>query len=191
MTEARSDEVVAAQVQAGDAEAYGVLIDRYEAKLSRYARRFLSRPDDITDLVQDVFTRAYVNLQSFDVTQRFSPWIYRIAHNLFVNELRRKERRGGFGVFDADVILPQLPARETADEDTLRAELSIELRQLIDDLKPKYREVVLLFYYEDLSYEEISQVLQIPKTTVGVRITRARTQLQALYQKAYPNQDTP
>ena len=180
MTDERSDELIAAAVQAGDAEAYGILIDRYEGKLSRYARRFLSRPDDITDLVQDVFTRAYINLQSFDPDQRFSPWIYRIAHNLFVNELRRKERRGGFGIFDADVILPQIPARETADEATLRAELTDELQTVIDDLKPKYREVILLFYYEDLSYEEISQILKIPKTTVGVRITRGRAQLETL-----------
>ena len=180
-----SDETIAKQVQGGDDEAFGELITRYEAKLKRYARKFLNRQEDIDDLVQDVFIKTYTNIQAFDTNQRFSPWIYRIAHNTFVNELKRKER-AGFGLFAADTILPFLPAKETADGQVLTEETVAEMDKLIKQLPAKYREVILLHYYESFSYQEISDVLQIPTTTVGVRLNRARTNLRKLYQQTKP-----
>lgn len=176
-----SDEAVALTVQTGDIDAFGELITRYESKLKRYARKFLSTDHEIDDLVQDVFIKSYTNIQSFDTEKRFSPWIYRIAHNTFVNELKRKER-SGFGFFDADTILPLLPAKETTDGAILEAEIGSELEAHIGKLPAKYREVLILHYFESLSYQEISDVLQIPVTTVGVRMTRARTKLKEYYQ---------
>lgn len=175
-----SDEKIAGAVQAGDAEAFGVLIERYEAKLKRYARKFLNYQEEIEDLVQDVFIKSYTNIQSFDMDQRFSPWIYRIAHNTFVNELKRK-KRGSFVFFDADTILPQLPAKETADSEALDSELRAELDSLLTELSVKYREIIVLYYFEELSYQEISEVLKIPVTTVGVRMSRARKKLRTSY----------
>lgn len=180
-----SDEQIVQAIQTGSIDEFGILIERYEAKLKRYAQKFLSRPDDIEDLVQDVFIKSYTNIQSFDPTLRFSPWIYRIAHNVFVNELRRSERHG-YSLFDVDTLLPQLSAKETADEQAFSDELSAQMDDLLIQLKPKYREVIVLFYYQELSYQEISNVLKIPTTTVGVRISRARKQLQALYQSSNP-----
>lgn len=175
-----TDEEIARLVQDGNVDIFGELVVRYETKLKRYAQKFLSRQEDIDDLVQDVFIKAYEHLNSFDASLRFSPWIYRIAHNLFVNELRRKSRYG-FGVFDADVILPLVPAKETADADTLAEELKGEMEESVSALAPKYREVIILHYFENLSYQEISDVLQIPVTTVGVRMTRARAKLKEVY----------
>lgn len=176
MNESLSDEQIAEAVQRGEIDSFGELVSRYEVKLKRYARKFLSREEDVGDLVQDVFIKAYQHMQSFDTKLRFSPWIYRIAHNVFVNELRRKSRYG-FGLFDADAILPILPAAETADQDTLDSETRAELEQHLMALVPKYREVIVLHYFEDLSYQEISDVLQVPVNTIGVRMTRARAQL--------------
>ena len=176
-----SDEAVALAVQTGDVDEFGELIARYEAKLKRYARKFLSTNYEIDDLVQDVFIKSYTNIQSFDADKRFSPWIYRIAHNTFVNELKRKERNG-FGFFDADTILPQVPAKETTDGDAIEAEIGTELEAFIEKLPTKYREVIVLHYYESLSYQAVSDVLQIPVTTVGVRMTRARAKLKEYYQ---------
>ena len=176
-----SDETVVQAVQAGDADAFGVVIERYEPKLRRYARKFLNTKHEIDDLVQDVFIKTYTNIQSFDADKRFSPWIYRIAHNTFVNELKRKER-SGLGLFDADTILPLVPAKETADGAVIEAEIEAELESLIETLPAKYREVVVLHYFESLSYQEISDILHIPVTTVGVRMSRARAKLKAAYQ---------
>jgi len=185
-----SDEQIASAVQAGDSEAFGILIERYEAKLKRYARKFLNYQDEIEDLVQDVFIKSYTHIQSFDTSQRFSPWLYRVAHNTFVNELKRKQR-AGFIFFDADTILPYLQAQETADEEALSTELRGELDSLLIELPDKYKEVVILYYFEELSYQEISEVLQIPVTTVGVRMNRGRTKLRACYvQKQQSNTNT-
>jgi RNA polymerase sigma-70 factor (ECF subfamily) len=172
----QTDEMIAHKVQEGDVDAFGELVSRYERKLARYARKFLSRQEDIEDLVQDVFIRTYEHIQSFDVSQRFSPWIYRIAHNMFVNELKRRSRFG-FGVFDPEVVFPFIPAKETADGDILRTELEAEIGNTLDTLPAKYREVVVLFYFENLSYQEISEIVQIPISTVGVRMNRARAKL--------------
>ena len=86
------DEDIATQVKNGDIDVFGILVDRYEAKLLRYGKKFLAREEDIKDIVQDVMVSAYQNIQSFDPYKRFSPWMYRIAHNAFVNGLRRQER---------------------------------------------------------------------------------------------------
>jgi len=176
------DEELAALVQHGDADAFGQLVGLYEAKLKRYARKFLRFEDDIEDLVQDVFIKAYTNIQSFDVRRRFSPWIYRIAHNTFVNELKRKGARGDT-LFDFDTVLPFLASPDTADAMTLSDELRTRLDALLDGLSPKYREVIILYYIEELSYEEMSDVLKIPVTTVGVRLKRGRDKLLAAYRE--------
>lgn len=180
MTEV-SDEEIATAVQSGNVEAFGELINRYEAKLKRYALKFLNTSEEIEDLVQDVFIKSYTNIQSFYAEQKFSPWIYRIAHNTFVNELKRKGR-SGFSIFDADTVLPFIVAKETTDSKALENELVEEMGHMIDRLPLKYREAIVLHYYESLSYQEISEVLKIPVTTVGVRMTRARAKLKELYQ---------
>lgn len=151
-TQDDTDEIIVSKVQSGDFDSFGVLIERYEAKLKRYARKFLNYQEEIEDLVQDVFIKSYTNIQSFDTSQRFSPWIYRIAHNVFVNELKRKQR-GSFIFFDADTILPQLPAKETADGEVLDRELRQQMDTLLQLIPDKYREVLVLYYYEELSYQ--------------------------------------
>jgi len=184
LDETVSDEDIVQLVKAGDVDAFGDLVVRYEPKMKRYARKFLSNQEDIEDLVQEVFIKAYTNLQSFDTDLRFSPWLYRIAHNSFVNELKKKSRMG-FGVFEADLLLPQLAASETADEQAIDHETKEVMEQNLEKLAPKYREILVLHYFEELRYQEISDVLQIPVTTVGVRIMRARVKLKEAIEKMY------
>ncbi len=174
-----SDEEVAKAVQEGDGELFGELITRYEEKLKRYARRFLAREDEVEDLVQDVFIKSYTNIKSFNPELRFSPWIYRVAHNTFVNELKRKERYGST-IFDTDTMFAFMSAKERADTDTLTEENKKLIGESLSQLSPKLREVLVLHYFEDLSYKEISDVLQIPTTTIGVRINRAKEKLQKI-----------
>ena len=172
----RTDEELVALVQGNNQEALGVLMDRYQAKLLRYGRRFLSQDESIVDVVQDVFIKAYENIQSFDAARKFSPWIYRIAHNAFVNEIRRKSREP-LMYLDLDAILAH-PAYEfdpAADEE--RATTQILIEKGLDALAPAYKEVIILYYIEEQSYQEISDILQVPVGTVGVRLRRAREAL--------------
>lgn len=171
-----TDEEIAARVQHGNAEIFGVLMARYEPKLSRYARKFLTHPDDCADVVQDVFIKSYTNIRSFDTARKFSPWIYRIAHNEFINTIRKK-RREPVSFFDPDVLFPHPAAKETADGDLTRADLRGELDQGLSKLSAKYREVLVLYYFEELEYREIADILKIPIATVGVRLRRAKEML--------------
>ncbi len=170
--ESESDEIVAGKVQSGDTDAFGVLMDRYEAKITRYASKFLYSYDDRLDAVQEVFLRAYTHIQSFKTHEKFSPWLYRIAHNTFLNIIRTQGREK-ISFVDLDILFPSgIP-----DEQEERTMLSTEyphMEEYLSALDVKYREVLVLFYFEEQSYEQIAEILQIPKATVGVRLKRAR-----------------
>jgi RNA polymerase sigma-70 factor (ECF subfamily) len=177
-----SDEALVSRIQNGDTEQFGVLMERYEAKLRRYGRKFLSNQDDIQDIVQDVFISSYRNIQSFDVSQKFSSWIYRIAHNALVNGLK-KHQRAPILSFDFDTLVSH-----TADEDPAVKERDlIEMRGMIDrglgELPPKYREVLILYYLEEMPYKDIADILEVPTGTVGIRIKRAKEALRKAYEK--------
>jgi RNA polymerase sigma-70 factor (ECF subfamily) len=172
-----TDESIALKVQNGDAELFGELVERYQAKLLRYGRKFLSNADDAQDIVQDIFIKSYQNIQSFDTSRRFSPWIYRIAHNEFVNALKKHATRRVVFEFDMDTVFPHLAAPETADSAALERDLRATLEGHLDKLDAKYREPLILYYLESMDYKEISDILQIPVSTVGVRLARARAQL--------------
>ena len=155
------------------------MVLRYQPKLARYARKFLFRGDDIDDLVQDAFLKAYTNIQSFDATRRFSPWIYRIAHNVFVNAGRDSTRdRANFSLFDVDVLFPHPIAVEKADSVATHEEMKRMLDVSLGLLEAKYREPLILYYFEDLDYKTISQVLQIPMSTIATRIKRGKSMLE-------------
>lgn len=173
------DEKVIAFIIKGDKEAFGILVERYEGKLSRYVRRFTQSEDDISDILQVVFIKAYTNLQGFDTSRSFNSWIYRIAHNECVNYLKKKSgERVSF--IDFDTILPHLFAEEESHTHAEKEETKKMLETSLRTLSPKYREILILYYYDDLSYEEISEVLQIPISTVGVRIKRGKEALRKI-----------
>lgn len=178
-TEELTDEEIVRKITGGDIDAFGTLVERYEPKLSRYAKRFLFDREDIQDLLQEVFVKAYQNIRSFDLSRRFSPWIYRIAHNEFVNALKRRERMP-FTFFDPDLLFPHLAAPETADDLALHNELRTLLDTHLSALDAKYREPLVLFYFEELDYQEIADVLKIPPATVGVRLRRGKALLRSM-----------
>ncbi|HVM76926.1 MAG TPA: RNA polymerase sigma factor [Candidatus Paceibacterota bacterium] len=179
----QTDEQIAAAVQRGDTEAFRGLIERYEAKMSRYARRFLFQGDDVKDLVQEIFIKAYVNIKSFDTDRRFSPWIYRIAHNEFVNAVKKKQKeRENVSLFDFDVLFPRLIAKETADSEVTHQELKTMLEASLDKLGSKYKEPLILYYFEEMDYKAIADILRIPVSTVGVRLQRGKAMLKKLVQ---------
>lgn len=174
-----TDEALVAYVQQGDRNAFGVLVERYEARLMRYGRKFLSRHEDVEDLVQDAFVSAYQNIQSFDTSARFSPWMYRIAHNAFVNFLRKQQRMPLLIDFDTMVSHPVYD--DPAESEREQEEMRRALEKGLSALAPKYREVLVLHYLEDMAYKDIAQVLQVPVGTVGIRIKRAKDSLKKMY----------
>ena len=177
-----TDEELAQNVQRGEVKAFDELMRRYERKITRYARRFLFSGDDAKDIVQDVFVKTYVNIKSFNTGKKFSPWIYRIAHNEFINAIRKKKSEKVFS-FDFDLLFPHPAAKETADKEANNNDLKRQLDTCLNQLPAKYREPLTLYFYEDLDYKEIAEVLRIPVSTVGVRIQRGKNILRNLVEK--------
>ena len=176
------DEAIIARVRSGDKEAFGVLIERYEAKLTRYIKKFTQVDDDVSDVLQVIFIKAYTNLQGFDSTRSFNSWVYRIAHNESVNHLKKRGRER-VSFIDFDSMLPHLFADEESDTLAQKEETKKMLEISLKNISPKYREVLVLYYYDDMSYEEIGDILQIPTSTVGVRIKRGKDALAKVLEK--------
>lgn len=181
-----TDEQVALLIQQGDKEKFSLLMKRYETKIFRYGRKFLSNKENIEDIVQDVFMNTFQNIQSFDPSMRFSSWIYRIAHNAFVNSLK-KNSRNPLTLFDFD--FDTLLGHPIHENPILMEQEQKEMKQMVDvglhELPSKYKEVIILYYLEEFSYKEISDILKIPMSTVGVRIKRGKDALKAVYEKLH------
>lgn len=177
-----SDEDLATRIQKGEAELLGVLMQRYTEKLTRYGRKFLSNTDNIDDIVQDVFIKTYQYIQSFDASLKFSSWIYRIAHNAFINGLKKQQRSPILMPdFDLDVFMSHTTYLDPKIEEREYKELKEMIEQGLEKLKPKYKEVIILYYLEEMSYKDIGDILQVPTGTVGIRVMRAKEQLKKIY----------
>jgi len=140
--------------------------------------------DDARDVSQDVFVKVFRNINSFDVSQRFSPWIYRIAHNEAVNNLKRRVREP-LHFFDPELLFPHPVALEDPQSDVEKEEIKMALEKCLELVDEKYREVLVLRYFEDLDYKDISEILKIPVVTVGVRLNRGKNRLKKIYNEHY------
>lgn len=174
--EIQTDEQIAALVQKGNKELFGALMDRYERKLFSYGRKFLTGQDNIEDVVQEVFIKTYQNIRGFDTSQKFSPWIYRIAHNTFVNALR-KNAKSPLRFFDFDTFTAHPVYEDTTPVEKEQKRVGEIIDKGLDKLTPGYREIIILYYIENLSYKEIADILHVPIGTVSVRLLRAKKAL--------------
>ncbi|MDR3643345.1 MAG: RNA polymerase sigma factor [Candidatus Doudnabacteria bacterium] len=180
MTE-QTDEDIAKAVQNGDSQAFGLLVERFEPKLMRYAKKFLFDYEDGKDMVQEIFIKAYSNIQSFDTVRSFSSWVYRIAHNEFINAIRKKGREP-LSFFDPDTLFPHPTAPTQADDDLKKAETKEMVEKCLSKLDPKYREPLVLYYFEDMDYKSISEIMRIPVSTAAIRLKRGKASLQKIYE---------
>lgn len=179
-TKDKNDEELAYLVQKGEKNVFGILIERYEVKIKRYARKFLYSTEDIDDSVQETFLKVYENIQSFDTKRKFSTWLYRIAHNEFVNTLKKTKRYPIFS-FNFDTFLPHNISKENPANNFEKNLYTKDLvEKYLDKIDRKYREPLILFYLEELDYKEISDVMKIPVSTVGIRIKRAKEKIKKL-----------
>jgi len=176
------DEEVVKRVQDGDTESFGVLVERYEVKIKRYARKFLSNVEDIADIVQEIFIKAFTNIRSFDTDKKFSSWLYRIAHNELVNVLKKKGKNP-LAFFDPDTFFPHPIAKETADGNVKNSEIRKALDKCLDELPARYREPLILYYIEELDYKEIADIMHVPISTIGVRLKRGKKILKSICKK--------
>jgi RNA polymerase sigma-70 factor (ECF subfamily) len=156
-------------------DSFGILVKRYSQRLFRYVKRISYFTDpDIEDILQEAFIKAYRNLNDFDTTMKFSTWMYQITRNTCIDSIRKHKSRPSVVDLDDEDILHFLtdgndPSRELRINDSLE-----KIKIIIHDLPLKYREVMVLKFLEEKSYEEIMDIIKKPKGTVASLINRGR-----------------
>ena len=162
-----------------DPKAYALIVRRYEAPLKRYVGRLLGTSSpSIEDVLQEAFIKAYVNLNDYDQRRRFSPWLFRIAHNEAHNLLRKQRTEPRVISGEEGLSLLERMAEGTdarTNPDIARDEEHV--RGALKDLDERYRDVMILRFLEEKNYEDISDILELPMGTVATLISRGKQQL--------------
>lgn len=154
---------------------FAYIVERYQKKLLSYILRIsgFSR-EDAEDVLQEVFIKIYVNLNSFDDNLKFSSWIYRITHNEVINNYRKKKARPQSVMDLDDEFLNNLASDMRTDKLADGKFLKENVKRAMEQLDAKYREVLILRFWEDKDYKEISDILKKPMGTVATLISRAK-----------------
>ncbi|MBH49969.1 MAG: RNA polymerase subunit sigma-24 [Candidatus Marinimicrobia bacterium] len=176
-----SDEELIASFQNGNEQAYIELVRRYRDRLMTFVFRFLGDSDLSEDIVQDTMLKVYTHKHYYKEIAKFSTWIYTIAGNLAKTELRKQKRRKitQLSQMNTDDRKYEIPSKDLKSEDKIQGEFAErEIQKAILQLPLHFRTVVILRDIQELSYEEISNIVDVPLGTVKSRINRARLQLQ-------------
>lgn len=177
------DEELVVVIREKDQELYTEIVKRYEEKLRRYALVFAHDADKADDVLQNTFLKAFINLKSFNTKKKFSSWIYRILHNEAINYIKKHKKEVSI---DEVPEVQDMVSENDSPMDNLEAkEMKKMLLGKIDKLPLKYSEPLMLFYMEERSYEEISDILRMPIGTVGTRINRGKSLLKKTIKKEY------
>ncbi|MBU1754829.1 RNA polymerase sigma factor [Patescibacteria group bacterium] len=168
-----------------DPEAFSVIIDRYRYQLSRYIQRLGAFDSDTTkDLLQESFIKVYLNLNDYKPSLSFSSWIYRITHNEVMMHFRyMRNRAQAFASEDALTLFESIPDElDIAVESDARLR-SMHIAKALQRLKPEYREILVLRFFEGKSYDEISDILEMAPGTVATYIARGKMALGKVLQE--------
>ena len=181
----RTDEELITAYQHGQIEAFNVLVGRYKDQLVNYVFRYLGDYDDADDVVQETFVRVYRKKDLYKPIAKFSTWVYTIATNLAKTQLRRHKRHTIFSLSrrseeheDKDYDIPDTAYTPDSQADSsLKQEL---IQKALNSISPKFREVIILFDIQELSYEEICKITGLNIGTLKSRLNRGRAKLQEL-----------
>lgn len=171
--------------KAGDRLAFAELVEIYKDKINSLAYRMLGNAQDAEDITQETFMRIYANLHRYDEQYKISTWIYRIANNLCIDKIRKRRVRSNQFSLDAEITGTDgldlyNTMRDTdplPEQQVIQYELQDRIREAMLSLTPKYRTIMILRYLEDLSLQEISEIVGLPVATVKTRVHRGREAL--------------
>jgi RNA polymerase sigma-70 factor (ECF subfamily) len=163
----------------GSQEAFRELLERYQRPVFGLIQRMVRDPSLAEDLAQEVFVKAFRALSTFDRRRKFSSWLFKIAHNTAIDQIRRRQPRTvplESQAADEPDLVAVLPdeASESPIEALERRDLIRAVEAAINRLRPDYREIVILRFKQGLSYEEIAEVTDLPLGTVKTHLFRAR-----------------
>lgn len=193
-TPERSDEELLKLFRAGNASAFDALVHRYEGELFGYLNRYLRNRELAEDTFQTTFMTVYQKAETFEEGKRFKPWLYAIATNQAIDASRKRKRRqtislenewdSGESSAKAGSLRDVLESNnEKPDSSAMMDEKKVQVRQAIDTLPENLRQVLLLAYFHEFKYQEISEVLEIPLGTVKSRLHAALEKFQQSWER--------
>jgi RNA polymerase sigma-70 factor, ECF subfamily len=171
-----SDEQLVIKVREEDKELYAEIVNRYQDKLMRYTTYLINDEEKAVDVVQEGLIKAYVNLNGFNTNKKFSSWIYRIVHNEAMNAVKKYHRESPI---EKDM---DWPSNTNLEEEFDKKQIREMAQKCLSNIPIKYSEPLVLFYMEDYSYEDISDILRLPMGTVAIRISRAKALMKKICQ---------
>ncbi len=158
---------------------YYYLIKKYEKKIGQYINRLSClTPEDSEDLLQEIFLAAYKNLNSYNPKLKFSSWLYRIAHNKTISFWRKNQKNAPISLdLNQDFLAFLADEKKDAVQKLIQKNNQEEIKKAVQELKEKYREVIILKFFEEKSYQEIADILRKPSGTIATLLNRAKKQL--------------
>jgi len=175
----REDDVLVKRAMGGDEQAYSELVDKYQRALYFHILKMIKDKEQVNDLVQEAFVKAFDNLNTYSTNYAFSTWLYRIATNHTIDYLRKKKLKTlsidePVKTRDGEMRMQLEDESAGTDRNIIRKQRQNIVQNAIDDLPPKYRKVIEMRHMEEKSYQEIADVLDLPLGTVKAHIFRAR-----------------
>jgi RNA polymerase sigma-70 factor, ECF subfamily len=167
------DTALVRRALAGDQEAFATIVEKYKDPVFNVAYRMLGNPTEAEDVAQETFVRAYTQLRTYQEGRRFSTWLLSIASHLSIDQLRRR-RFLALPLENAPFLEWIADLGAGPEQAALQLEASDEMQKVLSVLPPKYRTVLVLRYWYDLSYEEIAEMLGLTSALVKARLHRAR-----------------
>jgi RNA polymerase sigma-70 factor, ECF subfamily len=171
----------------GDLSAFRKLVERHQHYVYSLAFRSVTRREDAEDIVQDTFIKVWLNLKFFDFRGKFTTWVYRIVANLCIDRLRSMKRFSS-GAAASDEFNPLWVTGQDGMKNAEEKDLAEHIKMLADHLSPKQRMVFILRDLQDLSIEEVSQVMQISEGSVKTNLYHARNAIRLNLYKAEERQ---
>ena len=176
-----TDEQLILNFQKGHRDAFNELVVRYKDKLTNFIYRFTYDIDSAEDLAQDTLLKVYINKDSYKEIAKFSTWIYTIASNLAKTELRKIKRRQTYSISDLssddrEFVIHRAEEQSFEQVEDTSVSSSI-LQESLIEIDDEFKNIIILRDIQELSYDEISKILQIPLGTVKSRINRGRFKL--------------
>lgn len=177
----QTDEQIIAEIRQGNQEAYRILVERHKNYIFTLMYRELGHRETAEDLAQEVFVKLYRYLPHFRGEAKFTTWMYRLAMNTLTDYRRAQKRRPLETIVDSIKSWFNDRVEEEPEERMLLLEEQQEVQLVLGKLKEKYRIVLVLYHMQQLSYQEISMVLEIPLRTVETRLYRAKQQFERIW----------
>ncbi|WP_299112863.1 RNA polymerase sigma factor [uncultured Winogradskyella sp.] len=177
-----NDDQIIEAIQNGEAKAYGQLVDRYKDLVYTLALRMLKHREEAEEVAQDVFIKVFKSLDKFKGDSKFSTWIYKVTYNTCLDNIKKNKKHLNDVAID-EYTFNKLDTIDNALDNIIKEEKNVLIKNCINKLPEDSSALLTLFYFEELSLDEISKIVNVEANTVKVKLFRARKKLAVILEQ--------